>query len=356
MKIARILTLLLSFVSAHPTLAAPYIAVDMATGRVLAHNQAFDRWYPASLTKMMTAYVAFRALQTGDITLQTPVLVSANAAKVPPSRSGYKPGSTLQLDTALTILLVRSANDIAVAIGEMVSGSEAAFIARMNAEAQRLGMIGTHFANTNGLPSTRNYSTARDMAVLATQIRREFPQYAHFFKIQAIDFGQNKRVQQNSNNLIGRFSGADGMKTGFICSSGFNLASSATRDGRTIIAVVLGADRIDQREALSAQLLTDGFKNDGSSQVTLATLRPYGTKLAQATDMREQICTEEAWKARAQFRDEKGNTIFNSPFISVLRDKPAVMPVRLLAPPPRLKRGELPIWKIPVPAPRPETY
>ncbi|MHC5306017.1 D-alanyl-D-alanine carboxypeptidase family protein [Bartonella sp. LJL80] len=333
--------------------ANPYIAVDVATGRVLAHHEAFDRWYPASLTKMMTAYVTFRALQAGEVTPQTRVTISAAAAKAPPSHSGYKPGSVLDLDTALSITMVKSTNDLATAIGETVGGSQAAFVDRMNAEAQRLGMFGSHFANANGLPDPNNYSTARDIAVLAVQIRREFPQYAHYFSIPAIDFGDGRKIEQNSNNLIGRFSGADGMKTGFICASGFNLAASATRNGRTIVAVVLGAERIDQREALAAKLLNDGFANQGSSQTTLATLQPYGTKLAQITNVRDQICNEDAWKVRMQYRDEKGKTIFNSPFINAMPSQLQVMQVRLISAPAPVKPGEIPAWKVPIPAQRP---
>jgi len=332
--------------------AAPYISVDVATGEVLAHNQAFDRWYPASLTKMMTAYAAFKAIEAGEISLDTPITLSANAAKVPPSRSGYKAGSVMTLDTALTITLVRSANDLAVAIGEAVSGSQKAFVARMNDHAKRLGMNGTHFANANGLPHAQNYSTARDMAVLAVQIRREFPQYAHYFAIAAIDFGDGK-PQSNSNNLIGRYNGADGMKTGFICASGFNLAASASRKGRSIVTVVLGAERIDQRENLAAELLSQGFSVKSGGRTTLNSLRPYGNKLTQATDLRASICSEGAYAERMQYRDEEGNILFDTAFMNLLQKKPKAVPVRLLSLPQALKKGEIPIWQVPIPAERP---
>jgi len=333
-------------------LSAPYISVDVQTGEVLAHSQAFDRWYPASLTKMMTAYVAFKAIEAGEINLDTPITLSAAAAKLPPSRSGYKAGSQLTLDTALTITLVRSANDLAAAIGDAVSGSQKAFVARMNAEAKRLGMNGTHFANANGLPHEQNYSTARDMAVLAVQIRREFPQYAHYFSIPALDFGDGN-PQNNSNNLIGRYRGADGMKTGFICASGFNLAASATRNGRSIVAVVLGAERIDQRENLAAELLTKSFASKRGNRENLSTLRPYGNKLTQATNLRPLICSEEAYAARSQYRDEEGNILFDTAFMSLLQAEPKAVPVRLLSPPPVLKKGEVPLWQVPIPAERP---
>lgn len=353
-KITGVFTLfVLFFLSLAYAQANPYIAVDVATGRILTHNDAFDRWYPASLTKMMTAYVTFRALQSGEVTPETKVTISLTASKLPPSHSGYKPGSVLDLDTALSITLVKSTNDLATAIAETVGGSEAAFVGRMNKEAQRLGMFGTHFANANGLPNPDNYSTARDLAVLGTQIRREFPQYAHYFSIPAVDFGGGRKVEQNSNNLIGRFSGADGMKTGFICASGFNLVASATRNNRTILVVVLGADRIDQREALAAKLLHDGFSNHGTPQITLATLQPYGTKLNQITDIKDRICNDEAWKIRMQHRDEKGKTVFDSPYIAPQPLKTAPLQVRLISAPAAVKPGEIPAWKVPVPTPRP---
>lgn len=353
-KILGSFAFLLLFLATTTVLRAnPYIVVDVSTGRVLSHNQAFDRWYPASLTKMMTAYVTFRALQNGQVTPETRVTISAAAAKLPPSHSGYKPGSVLDLNTALSITMVKSTNDLATSIAETVGGSEAEFVASMNAEAVRLGMFGTHFANANGLPNPGNYSTARDFAVLAVQIRREFPQYVHYFSIPAIDFGNGKKIEQNSNNLIGHFPGADGMKTGFICASGFNLVSSATRKGRTIVAVVLGADRIDQREALAAKLLTDGFSNKGSSQMTLATLQPYGTKLNQVTDIHDKICNDDAWKDRMQYRDEKGKIIFNSPYLSAERAPALPLQVRLISAPAPVKPGEIPSWKVPIPQERP---
>lgn len=352
--LALILSLSITVFSFSSAFANPYIVVDVQTGRVLAHNEAFDRWYPASLTKLMTAYVTFRALQRGEISLETPIRITTTAAQLPPSKSGYKAGSTLTLDTALKIMMVKSANDIATSIGTAVGGSDDAFVARMNSEATRIGMVGSHFANASGLPDPANYSTARDLAVLAAQIRREFPQYAHYFNIPAIDYGNGAKLVPNTNNLIGRFNGADGMKTGFICSSGFNLAASATRKGRILVAVVLGAERIDQREGLSAQLLNDGFKSAGSQQLTLVTLRPYGSKLSQATDLRQTICTETAWQERLQYRDENGKIQFSSPFMSALDiNNIAAIPVRLLAAPPVLKAGQVPDWKVPVPVAKP---
>eukprot|EP00913_Durusdinium_trenchii_P026857 g25192.t1 len=232
------------------------MVVDAATGRVIAHQDAFRKWYPASLTKLMTAYVTFRALKNAQVTLETPVVMSKKASDQPASKMYLKPGSLLTLDSALKILLVKSANDIAVAVAETVGGSTDQFVAMMNGEAQRLGMSSTRFINPHGLPGKGQYTTARDLAVLATQIRREFPQYSSYFSLEGIDTG--KKQYPNYNTLIGRFDGADGMKTGFICASGFNQVSSATRNGRTVISVVLGSDSLAGRADESADLLQQG--------------------------------------------------------------------------------------------------
>ncbi|WP_375656321.1 MULTISPECIES: D-alanyl-D-alanine carboxypeptidase family protein [unclassified Bartonella] len=296
--------------------AQPFISVDVTTGHILKHNQAFERWYPASLTKLMTAYVIFRAMSRGEISPDKHITISDYAAKAPSYRSGYKAGSVLTLDTALSITMVKSTNDLAIAMSEAVAGSQKDFVRKMNSEAKRLGMFGTHFANASGLPDPQNYSTARDIALLAVQIRREFPQYAHYFSIPAIDFGNNRKIQHNSNNLIGRFYGIDGMKTGFICASGFNLVASATRNKRTIIAVILGANNISEREEKAAQLLEIGFLHQGSPQLTLATLKPYGSNITQANNMRQQTCTPEAIKMHANSYDDQGNIILTSPFIT----------------------------------------
>ncbi|MCZ2327894.1 D-alanyl-D-alanine carboxypeptidase family protein [Bartonella sp. F02] len=336
--------------------AHPFIAVDTTTGRILAHNQAFERWYPASLTKLMTAYVIFHAIKAGKISPQHQITISKNAAKAPPSRSGYKAGSILTLETALSITLVKSTNDLAIAMSEAVAGSQKAFVQEMNAQAQRLGMFGTHFANASGLPDPNNYSTARDIALLAVQIRREFPQYAHYFSIPAIDFGNGAKIEFNSNNLIGRFDGIDGMKTGFICASGFNLVASATRNQRTIIAVILGSDTIKKREEKAAQLLEESFSHQGSMTLTLATLQPYGTKTKKITDMRHQVCTPESIQILVDAYDKKGNIILTSPLIN---DVPAyVLPlsVKLISVPKKYKTQKKRVRKIPIPHQRPELH
>ena len=291
---------------------APRMVVDVDSGRVLAHQDAFQRWYPASLTKLMTAYVAFRAVKAGEMTLQSPVTVSKNAAAEPPSKMYFAPGSTLTLDAALKIIMVKSANDVATAIGESVAGSENAFIARMNDEAARLGMTGTRFVNAHGLPGGGQYTNARDMAVLAVALRREFPQYASYFALEGIRSGD--RTYRNFNLLIGRYRGADGMKTGFICSAGFNQVSSATRSGRTVVVVVLGAASLRDRAEESARLLEEGLKASGRGKPTLANLRPYGENPDRLIDLRPVICTAEARAERASERGQNG-IIMRSPLL-----------------------------------------
>ncbi|WP_421091067.1 D-alanyl-D-alanine carboxypeptidase family protein [Pseudochrobactrum sp. MP213Fo] len=334
--------------------ANPYMTVDVATGKVLSHNEAFRRWYPASLTKMMTAYVVFRALQSGQRTLESPVRMSVAATKEPPSKMGYKAGSVMTLDTALKIMLVKSANDVSVAVGESIGGSKAGFIKMMNAEARRIGMFGSNFSNPHGLPDTNNYSTARDMALLAAQLRREFPQYAHYFNTEAIDPGDGKKVQANYNILLGRFNGADGMKTGFVCASGFNLAGSATRNGRTIVTVVLGAAKQEERTVQAADLLTAGFATRGGGGETLASLAPYGDNNNQATDLRAQICSQQAMSDRWDGRDVEGRLKINSPYITAMTREPVAVRVGLLSKAPDVQVGTaLHISQVPIPLQRP---
>ena len=273
--------------AAQPALANPSILFELPSGRVIEHEDAFKRWYPASLSKLMTAYVAFRALAGGEVQLDSPIRMTRHAAGEPPSKMGFKPGQVMRLDNALKMMLVKSANDIAMAIGENIGGSQAAFAVRMNAEAARLGMAGSHFVNPNGLFSPDQYTTARDIAVLVTALRRDFPQYASWFSIEGLAFG--KRTIPNYNLLIGRYAGADGMKTGFVCPSGFNQVGSATRDGRTLVAVVLGERTAISRAEAAARLLDVGFAVPSKGSTTLAALQPYGDTQS-VNDLRDVVC------------------------------------------------------------------
>jgi D-alanyl-D-alanine carboxypeptidase len=273
---------------AAPAGATPSLLFDLTDGRVISHEEAFKRWFPASLTKLMTAYVTFRAIEAGELRLDSPIVMSKKAAKEPPSKSGFKPGTVLTADNALKLMLVRSNNDIAMALGENVGGSEAAFAERMNTEAARLGMTDSHFVNPNGLHSPQQYTTARDLALLVAALRRDFPQFMSYFSIEGVIVG--KKTLTNFNLLVGRYDGVDGMKTGFVCPSGFNMIGTATRDGRTLAAIVLGQPSATVRAEAAAAMLDRGFANPKAGGDTLAMLSRYGYESAAPKDMRDIIC------------------------------------------------------------------
>jgi D-alanyl-D-alanine carboxypeptidase len=296
-----------------PSMANPQLVVDVSSLKVYEQREIYQKWYPASLTKLMTAYTTFRALKSGQLTLETPVVMTKNAAGEPPSKMFYKPGQAVTLDSALKMMLIKSANDIAVAIGETVAGSEPAFINMMNSEAKRIGMTSSHFVNPNGLPAPGQYTTARDLAVLAITIKREFPQYAAYFAYEGFTTG--KKNYPNFNMLIGRFDGADGMKTGFICASGFNQVSSATRNGRAVVSVVLGADSLGGRADESARLLQLGLTSSGAGKPGLGQIAPYGESRDMVADVSKEICNPKAAKVRSENRDEGGRQKLLSPYI-----------------------------------------
>ena len=337
--------------AAGPAAAGPSIVVDMETGRVVSQENAFQRWYPASLTKLMTTYVAFRAVKAGEITLLSPVRVSKKAAKEPPSKMGFKPGSVLTVDSAIKILMVKSANDVATAVAESIGGSVEAFAKRMNAEARRLGMTESHFVNAHGLHSDDQYTTARDLALLAMALRTEFPDYASYFSIEAIGFG--KSVIENHNTLIGRFDGTDGMKTGYTCPSGFNLVATAKRNGRHLLAVVIGEPSVDERAEKAAGLLARGFIAPSLISSKLASLTPPPGAPKPPVNMRENICTKEAREERAARRNEEGEIEVKSRYLFEPSRPPRVVAVSLggatgpESPAPRYA-------DVPIPTPRPD--
>jgi D-alanyl-D-alanine carboxypeptidase len=239
----------------------PTLVVDADTGEVIEANAATRPWHPASTTKLMTAYVALRAVKSGSIRMDTPIVVSALASRQRPSKIGVKPGQEITLENALKFIMVKSANDVAVVIAEGVGGSVEGFAAMMNREARRLGMQESHWTNPHGWEDARQYTSARDLAILARALLREFPEELDLWGIGAVKLGT--RVFNNTNGLVGRYSGAMGMKTGFICASGFNLVGAAQRNGRTMIAVVLGASNGADRTLKAAQLLDTGFNGSG---------------------------------------------------------------------------------------------
>jgi D-alanyl-D-alanine carboxypeptidase len=304
------------------------IVVDVASGKVLSQERATERRYPASTTKLMTAYLALKALEDKDVALDSPVIMTREAAAEAPSKMGFQPGSVMRLDTALRMMLVKSANDVAHAIGQMLAGGSLDdFVVMMNEAAVRLGMRDTRFINANGLPGEGQYSSAKDLAMLAVAIRREFPAFSDYFGTEAIAAGSG--ILKNGNKLLGRFDGADGMKTGYICASGFNLVSSATRDGRTLVAVVIGANGTIPRERRSAEILEAGFHADLASIDT--TLDELPVSSGEPVDVSGYICSAEGRTERANERQEEAGReeVYGSPFMHALNRPEVVVPVSL---------------------------
>lgn len=229
------------------------IVVDANTGRVLFEKDSRQPRYPASLTKMMTLFMLFEALDEGRVTLDTQIPVSAYAAKRPPSKIGFKPGQSIDVRSAILALCIRSANDVAAAVGEYLGGTEERFAAMMTAKARSLGMQGTTFRNASGLPDEAQRTTAHDMAILGMTLRKRFPHHYHYFGNR--EFAYAGRVIRGHNDLLGRVAGVDGLKTGYIRASGFNLATSVGRGGRRIVAVVMGGETAKARNAHMEELI-----------------------------------------------------------------------------------------------------
>ena len=248
-----------------PVQAGPYVVVDAATGETLLERSPGALWYPASLTKMMTIYIIFEELKAGRLTLATAVPFSEHARSMPPSKLGLGPGQTVTVEQGLQSLVARSANDMATAFGELISGSSPAFAQRMTDTAVRLGMSATQFRNANGLPDQGQLTTARDMAVLAMALVKQFPEYYGYFHTQEFMLGKT-RIGPGIKFLDLYAPYADGLKTGFICASGFNIVGSAVRDGRRLIAVAFGFRRADLRDEFMVRLLDEAYalKTGGS--------------------------------------------------------------------------------------------
>jgi D-alanyl-D-alanine carboxypeptidase len=229
------------------------IVIDAKTGKTLYQSNADALRYPASLTKMMTLYLTFEAMRAGRISKSTPVPFSAEAASQPPTKLGVKAGGSITVETAIYSLITRSANDAATALGELLGGNTRNFARTMTATAHRLGMTRTTFKNANGLPDTEQVTTAHDMALLGIALREHFPQYYGYFATRSFKYGRHRI--KGHNHLLGRIEGVDGIKTGYTRASGYNLATSVKRDGRSIVAVVLGGKTSRSRDAEMAELI-----------------------------------------------------------------------------------------------------
>jgi D-alanyl-D-alanine carboxypeptidase (penicillin-binding protein 5/6) len=237
--------------------ARSYALIDYQSGRVLAQSHLDDRAEPASLTKLMTAYVVFKALAENRLKLTDMVTISEHAWRAEGSRTFVQVGTQIPADILIKGMIVQSGNDATIALAERVGGTEAAFAQMMNEYAKRLGMSGSNFENSDGLPAPNHYTTARDVATLAAALIREFPQYYPLFSLK--EFMWNKIRQENRNGLLGKDPSVDGLKTGHTDSAGYCLASSANRNGMRLISVVMGSPSIKAREDASAALLNYGY-------------------------------------------------------------------------------------------------
>jgi D-alanyl-D-alanine carboxypeptidase len=249
----------LSQLSATNAFAREYSAlvIDAGTGEVLHQQDADGIRHPASLTKLMTLYLTFDALKQGKLSLGDQLPVSAHAQSMTPTKLGVRAGQSLTVEHAILGLVTHSANDAAVVLAEAIGGSEDGFAQRMTQKARQLGMPHTIFRNASGLPDDEQVTTARDLATLALALQHDHPEYYHYFSTRSFRYGG--RLLPNHNHLMERYAGMDGMKTGYVSASGFNLVASAVRDGHRLIGVVMGGATTGARDARMAQLLDAAF-------------------------------------------------------------------------------------------------
>ncbi|RYE85915.1 MAG: D-alanyl-D-alanine carboxypeptidase [Hyphomicrobiales bacterium] len=278
--------LIVSLILTGPAAATPTLLVDMQSGEVLYDDDGGQPWHPASLTKLMTAYVAFAAVAQGRISLDTKVKISKKAWNQAPSKSGLAIGSSITLKDALYILIVKSANDIAVAIAEGVSGSTDKFVGEMNAMAKAMGLSATHYVNPHGLHAEAQVTSARDLAVLTLYIWRDYPQYLPLFETEAVKLG--KANLESNNSLLEHFHGTNGMKTGFVCASGLNIVATVNRGGRQLLGVVLGGSSARERNEMAAELFLRGLA--GAVSGTGKSVVDMRNTAGQPVDMRPLIC------------------------------------------------------------------
>lgn len=284
------------------------LLIDATSGKVLQADNATLPWHPASTSKLMTTYVTLQAIKEGRIGLDTLLTVSPRAVSQTPSKMGFPAGIQLTVDNALKMMLVHSANDIAVVLAEGIDGSVEKFAEEMNLTSQRLGMVQSNWVNPNGLPDDAQISSARDLGILARALIRDFPEFDSYWHIPSIKFG--RRVMRNYNKLLAEYPGADGMKTGFICASGFNLVASATRGNRRLIAVVLGAPSGAVRTAKAASLLERGFNSSTLAWLlpSLGTVDALQPIKADPPDLRDQSCGPHRKRPAAEDEDDDAGT------------------------------------------------
>jgi D-alanyl-D-alanine carboxypeptidase (penicillin-binding protein 5/6) len=266
------------------------LIIEANTKKVLHAHNSKVRIYPASLTKMMTAYLAFEALEKGKISPNTDMEVSPYAASARPGKLGLQAGDTIKFHKAVIATIVKSANDTSRVIAEKLGGSEPKFAQMMNAKAKQLGMMNTHFRNSSGWPDPKQQSTAEDLVKLSLALKRDFPQYYNLFS--ATSFMFRGKVYQGHNYVTKHYPGADGIKTGFVCASGFNVVTSAKRNGKHLIAVVLGGKTAKERDQKMIALLDKHFENKAPGPV-MAQKHPAASK-------KQKITTKVALKKSAK--------------------------------------------------------
>src|ERR1700726_389981 len=305
---ARMLGIALGFgatvaLAATPAWSGSSILMDADSGKVLRADNATYPWYPASTTKLVTLYMALSAVRDNRITFDTLFTVSRNANLQAPVKMGVPGGTQGTVDNALKMMMVKSANDMAVVLAEGVSGSVDDFAQAMTDTAHKLGMSESNFVNPNGLPADGQITSARDLAILARALIREFPDYSFYWHVPAIKFG--KRIVRNYNPLLGRYPGADGMKTGFICASGFNLVATATRNNKHLIAVVLGAPSGAVRAIKAAEMLESGFSQNPLSWLTpsLGMVDALAPMNVDPPNLQEQTCGKHRKRPAAEDED-----------------------------------------------------
>jgi D-alanyl-D-alanine carboxypeptidase len=276
--------------AATPARSEAVILIDADSGKVLRAENATYPWYPASTTKLMTLYMTLSAIRDHRITFDTLFTVSPNANSQAPTKMGFPIGTQVTVDNALKMMMVKSANDMAVMLAEGIGGSIDDFAQQMTDTAHQLGMTESNFVNPNGLPADGQITSARDLAILARTLIREFPEYSFYWHIPAIKFG--RRVVRNYNPLLGRFAGVDGMKTGFICASGFNLVATAIRGNKRLIAVVLGAPSGAARAMKAAEMLEGGFNQNPLAWLTpsLGTVDALAPMDVAPPNLKDQTC------------------------------------------------------------------
>lgn len=314
LRARTLLALFLSLAATTTASAGPAMLVEPKTGLVLYAEDADYPWQPASLTKLMTAFLTFEAIRDGKLSLEDKLTCSANALAQEPSKLGLPIGAELKVEAAIKALIIKSANDVAIMLAERVAGSEAAFVSRMNETAKRLGMSNTHFVNPNGLPrrlgdkeaADQAVTTARDMATLAKALLWEFPQYADLYAMPSFKLGN--RFMRSHNSLLRTYEGADGMKTGFVCASGYNVVASATKDGRQLVAVVLGEATGSARALRAAGLFEHGFSFypwKALFSPTLETMPVATPEGAKAPDLRPVVCRGGQARTRKKKKNKK---------------------------------------------------